>query len=107
MRIFSITSGVCTQGSLPSAAVERPTYSGRGIDFGTGRSGETTPELRGLRTSVSPHCQSRDAADGPRLSGGRLGPRMLTEPITTRPVSTTCGLPSLGGSLRRSRALPP
>jgi hypothetical protein len=38
---------------------------------------------------------------------GRLGPRMLTEPITTRPVSTTCGLPSLGGSLRRSRALPP
>ena len=51
-RIFSITSGVCTQGSLPSAAVDRPTYSGRSIDFGTARVGDTTPARSGLRTGI-------------------------------------------------------
>ena len=37
-----MTSGVCTHGSWPSTAVGRPTYSGRAIDLGTGRVGETT-----------------------------------------------------------------
>ena len=37
-RIFSITSGVCTHGSLPSLAVGFHAYSGGAIDRGTGTS---------------------------------------------------------------------
>src|SRR6201986_1759771 len=51
-RIFSITSGVCTHGSVPSRAVGFPTYSGRGIDLGTGSVGETTPADRAERTGM-------------------------------------------------------
>ena len=39
-RIFSITSGVCTHGSVPSRAVALPTYSGRGMRLGTGSVGD-------------------------------------------------------------------
>src|SRR5271166_4116011 len=49
-RIFSITSGVCTHGSVPSRAVGLPTYSGRGIDLGTGSVGETAPAISSERT---------------------------------------------------------
>src|ERR1700732_1032097 len=49
-RIFSITSGVCTHGSVPSRAVGLPTYSGRGIDLGTGRVGDTAPAINSERT---------------------------------------------------------
>src|SRR5271166_1070613 len=49
-RIFSITSGVCTHGSVPSRAVDLPTYSGRGIDLGTGSVGETAPAISSERT---------------------------------------------------------
>src|ERR1700743_1041216 len=51
-RIFSITSGVCTHGSVPSRAVGLPTYSGRGIDLGTGSVGETTPADSAERTGM-------------------------------------------------------
>ncbi len=51
-RIFSITSGVCTQGSLPSWAVALPTYSGRVIDLGTGSIGDTVPGRRAVRTGM-------------------------------------------------------
>ena len=47
------------------------------------------------------------SAEPLRRSSGRRGPRMFTDPSTTRPVITTCGRPSAGGFLRRSRALPP
>ena len=50
--IFSITSGVCTHGSLPSRAVALPTYSGRSIDRGTGSVGDTSPGRRALRTDM-------------------------------------------------------
>ena len=53
-RIFSMTSGVCTHGSLPSWAVDFPTYSGRSIALGTGRVGDTTPARRALRTGMFP-----------------------------------------------------
>ncbi|BBX70936.1 hypothetical protein MPSYJ_43970 [Mycolicibacterium psychrotolerans] len=52
-RIFSITSGVCTHGSEPSCAVGLPTYSGRGIDAGTGRVGDTVPGRRAVRTDMT------------------------------------------------------
>src|SRR6201993_884873 len=51
-RIFSITSGVCTHGSVPSRAVGLPTYFGRGIDLGTGSVGETTPAESAKRTGM-------------------------------------------------------
>src|ERR1700727_3644978 len=51
-RIFSITSGVCTHGSVPSRAVGLPTYSGRGIDLGTGSVGESTPPDSAERTGM-------------------------------------------------------
>src|ERR1700742_3716232 len=51
-RIFSITSGVCTHGSVPSRAVGLPTYSGRGIDLGTGSVGDTTPADSAERTGM-------------------------------------------------------
>src|ERR1700760_4349933 len=51
-RIFSITSGVCTHGSVPSRAVGLPTYSGRSIDLGTGSVGETTPADNAERTGM-------------------------------------------------------
>src|ERR1700754_3976586 len=53
-RIFSITSGVCTHGSVPSRAVGLPTYSGRGIDLGTGSVGDSTPAVRAVRTGIPP-----------------------------------------------------
>src|SRR5246127_934144 len=51
-RIFSITSGVCTHGSVPSRALGLPTYSGRGVDLGTGSVGETPPGERAERTGM-------------------------------------------------------
>ena len=53
-RIFSMTSGVCTHGSVPSRAVGLPTYSGRGIDLGTGSVGDTTPADSAERTGMLP-----------------------------------------------------
>ena len=53
-RIFSITSGVCTHGSVPSLAVGLPTYSGRGMRLGTGRVGDNTPGERAVRTDMPP-----------------------------------------------------
>src|SRR5581483_151670 len=56
-RIFSITSGVCTHDSVPSRAVGLPTYSGRGIDLGTGSVGDSTPadsSERTGRTGIQP-----------------------------------------------------
>src|SRR5277367_882383 len=53
-RIFSITSGVCTHGSVPSRAVGLPTYSGRGIDLGTGSVGDSTPTDSAERTGIPP-----------------------------------------------------
>ena len=130
-RIFSITSGVCTQGSLPSWAVGLPTYSGRGMRLGTGSIGDNTPGDSAVRAGMPPAYRVRVSGAGCeraaavrrlfrrqrtrndagsqilwRRSSERRGPRMVTEPHTTRPVSTTCGLPSPGASLRRSPALP-
>ena len=51
-RIFSITSGVCTQGSLPSWAVGLPTYSGRGTRLGTGRVGDSSPGESAVRAGM-------------------------------------------------------
>src|ERR1700744_6761220 len=51
-RIFSITSGVCTHGSVPSRAVGLPTSSVRGVDLGTGSVGETTPADSAERTGM-------------------------------------------------------
>ena len=42
-----------------------------------------------------------------RRTSDRRGPLTLTEPHTTRPVNTTCGVPSAGATFRRSLALPP
>ena len=42
-----------------------------------------------------------------RRSNDRRGPLIFTEPHTTRPVNTTCGVPSGGVVFRRSLALPP
>src|SRR5579875_2554787 len=56
-RIFSITAGVCTHGSVPSRAVGLPTYSGRGIDLGTGSVGDCTPGDSAARTGMrSAYC---------------------------------------------------
>src|ERR1700730_3661989 len=51
-RSFSIPSAVCTHGSVPSRAVGLPTYSGRGIDLGTGSVGETAPADSAERTGM-------------------------------------------------------
>src|SRR5512143_586937 len=61
-RIFSITSGVCTHGSLPSFAVGFHAYSGRGIDDGTGRVGDCTPERRADRTGMTTSLTGRQGA---------------------------------------------
>ena len=52
-RIFSITSGVCTHGSVPSWAVGLPTYSGRGIDLGTGSVGDSSPGASAVRAGMT------------------------------------------------------
>ncbi|CKT97244.1 Uncharacterised protein [Mycobacterium tuberculosis] len=51
-RIFSMTSGVCTHGSLPSWAAGLPTYSGRAIQLGTGRVGDSTPGESAVRLGI-------------------------------------------------------
>ena len=53
-RIFSITSGVCTQGSVPSFTVGCHAYSGRAIDLGTDSVGDRSPERRAVRTVIPP-----------------------------------------------------
>src|SRR6478752_5830696 len=53
-RIFSITSGVCTQGSLPSLTVVFHAYSGGTIERGTGSVDESTPGRRAVRTGMTP-----------------------------------------------------
>src|SRR6185437_8192720 len=104
-RIFSITSGVCTHGSVPSFAVGLPTYSGRWIDLGTGSVGDTTPADRAERTGMLSGYPFQERPR--RRISDRRGPLTLTEPHTTRPVNTTCGVPSAGATLRLSLALPP
>ncbi len=42
-RIFSMVSASLTSGPVYGAGAGRSTYSGRAIDAGTGRRGETTP----------------------------------------------------------------
>jgi hypothetical protein len=42
-RMRSIVSASLSGEPVKRAGPGRPTYSGRGIDSGTGRSGETTP----------------------------------------------------------------
>src|ERR1700733_15248451 len=53
-RIFLITSGVCTHGSVPSRAVGFPTYFRRGVDLGTRRVGDSTPAESAERTGMLP-----------------------------------------------------
>src|SRR6202453_5060205 len=160
-RIFSITSGVCAQGSVPSLAVGLATYSGRAIHLGTDSVGDNTPGESAVRAGMTaslvtparrrcgpwqrpeekPGYQTQPGDDAGRGSGPRRsraikpspatmrarasgpekpgnqtqpgrrrnerrGPRMTTEPQVTRPVTTTCGVPSPGAYLRRSLALP-
>ena len=111
-RIFSITSGVCTHGSLPSRTVDFHAYSGRGMRPGTGRVGDNSPGesavRAGMPTSLITLRGAGSAGDQPKRPriNERRGPRIVTEPHTTRPVNTTCGRPSPGASLRRSLALP-
>src|ERR1700758_1150659 len=64
-RIFSITSGVCTHGSVPSRAGGLPTYSGRGIDVGTGSVGETAPADRTERTGIPTSVSGPDGLNAP------------------------------------------
>ncbi|SLJ82790.1 Uncharacterised protein [Mycobacteroides abscessus subsp. abscessus] len=47
IRIFSMVSGVCTHGSLPSFAVFFHAYSGRSMERGTSRIGVGVPGTRG------------------------------------------------------------
>src|SRR5277367_4773217 len=71
-RIFSITSGVCTHGSVPSRAVGLPTYSGRGIDLGTGSVDETAPAIsseRTGRTGIAPAYLETPGDDAGRATG--------------------------------------
>src|SRR6478672_8488843 len=67
-RIFSITSGVCTQGSVPSFAVGFHAYSGRSIELGTGRVGDTTPGRSAVRTGMKPGYVSVPVAAEPRFA---------------------------------------
>ncbi len=53
-RIFSITSGVCTHGSLPSWTVGFQAYSGRGTLPGTGRVGDNSPGESAVRAGMRP-----------------------------------------------------
>ena len=53
-RIFSIISGVCTHGSVPSFTVGFHAYSGGAIERGTDSVGESTPGLRAVRTGMTP-----------------------------------------------------
>src|ERR1700744_5607007 len=52
IRIFAITSGVCTHGSVPSPAVGLPPYFGLWIDLATGSVAETTPADSAERTGM-------------------------------------------------------
>src|SRR5271169_2221476 len=52
-RIFSITSGVCAQGSVPSLAVGLPTYSGRATHLGTDSVGDNTPGESAVRAGMT------------------------------------------------------
>src|SRR5271156_4872690 len=121
-RIFSITSGVCAQGSVPSLAVDLPTYSGRAIHLGTDSVGDNTPGESAVRAGMTaslvtparrrcgpwqrPEEKPGNQTRPGRRRNERRGPRMTTEPQVTRPVTTTCGVPSPGAYLRRSLALP-
>jgi hypothetical protein len=53
-RMASITSGVCTQGSVLRAGAALPTYSGRGMCAGTGRIGATVPGVSSVRVGMGP-----------------------------------------------------
>ena len=93
-RIFSITSGVCTHGSLPSRAVCLPTYSGRGIDLGTGSVGDSTPGRRAVRTGMTSAYRRglarayHEPADAIRFENGATVAAMLSEqtPATSEHV---------------------
>src|ERR1700761_2693584 len=99
-RIFSITSGVCTHGSVPSRAVGLPTYSGRGIDLGTGSVGDTVPALSAERTGIPPaywpsatpqQCPPR-ALDLDRTAGAPTGQHHMRGALGRR------GLPAVAGA---------
>ena len=79
-RIFSITSGVCTHGSVPSRAVGFHAYSGRAIDLGTGRVGDSTPdEVRCEQAWRQPNRRSTATAVGRGRHCDLRGPQMVTE----------------------------
>ena len=50
----SMTSGGCTQGSVLRVGAGFPTYSGRVMCGGTGRSGVCCPGRNGARTGMPP-----------------------------------------------------
>src|ERR1700744_2464984 len=106
-RIFSITSGVCTHGSVPSRAVGFPTYSGRGIDLGTGSVGETTPADSAERTGMVSGYPYPAGSGAATAADERAARAFDPDPHPPRPVNPTCGVPSAGAILRRSLALPP
>jgi len=53
-RIASMTSSVCTHGSVLRAGAGLSTYSGRTMDDGTWRRGDWTPGFNGARTGMTP-----------------------------------------------------
>ena len=53
-RMASMTSAVCTSGSVLRAGFFLPTYSGRGMCAGTGRIGVTVPAVSSVRADMAP-----------------------------------------------------
>src|SRR6478672_9438539 len=94
IRIFSMVSAVCTQGSLPSFTVFFHAYSGRSIERGTSRVGESVPGTSGWRVRTDmdqeyPHRSARIVlarATNPRSIDGIVadhGPFRLVVDVET------------------------
>src|ERR1700677_1558580 len=110
-RIFSITSGVCAQGSVPSLAVGLPTYSGRAIHLGTDSVGDNTPGESAVRAGMTaslvtparrrcgpwqrpedkPGNQTQPGDDAGRGSGLRRSRAIKPSPATMRAVAAARG----------------
>src|SRR5580693_626630 len=110
-RIFSITSGVCAQGSVPSLAVGLPTYSGRAIHLGTDSVGDNTPGESAVRAGMTaslvtparrrcgpwqrpeekPGNQTQPGDDAGRGSGPRRSRAIRPSPATMRAVAAARG----------------
>src|SRR5689334_20248452 len=75
-RMASTTSSGCTHGSVFRAGAGLSTYSGRGMDDGTGRRGDWTPGFNGARTGMRPTL--RQARQEPGRGRHRLARLLRT-----------------------------